>query len=550
MRPPRALLLLAAALSPAAAAVPCSELLPGRDATGPVRCAALPDGLPNTTAAACCAACNAQPDCVAYVVDTGRGGTCWPLAAYAGTAPAGERTFGGAPSPPPPPPPPPPPADWAAKVLARDMLYAPTDAGVNPSHMPMIGNGFLATQISSDSVYVAGVFNGYLTRDPSHRARLPATAAVAPPGAPGPAALDMREATYFRRSFLDPSPPGACTDAAAASCSNAPGRITVEQRWYAHRARPAVMVMEVQVLDGGGARAAGARAAAPFAMLLLRNAPGAASADVALAPAPGAPPGAELQCGATRVGETNASGVQSVCVLTTALPAAPLRVDAAAPHATFTFLTVVRTSIETAAAALPAAAAADYAAAAAAAAAGALRAEHVAEWAATIWPSGFETDRADLARAANSSLYAILSSVRDDRPFGLSPGGLTAGYNGAPGARRRSDRPYHPPHHTPLTPPSHALQATPSGIRRRGWRVLPPAGGRARQTAALTLLPTPAVPGHPPLAPINGADAPRLPPRSPARRARQGRLLQPALCGRHVPLGVCADGRGDVPGDG
>ena len=54
----------------------------------------------------------------------------------------------------------------------------------------------------------------------------------------------------------------------------------------------------------------------------------------------------------------------------------------------------------------------------------------MAEWADTIWPAGFETDRADLALAVNTSLYAILSSVRNDRPFGLSPGGLTAGYNG------------------------------------------------------------------------------------------------------------------------
>jgi hypothetical protein len=52
------------------------------------------------------------------------GGTCWPLASYSGTVPAQNRIFGGPPSPPPPPPPPPPPSDWAAKILARDMLRA------------------------------------------------------------------------------------------------------------------------------------------------------------------------------------------------------------------------------------------------------------------------------------------------------------------------------------------------------------------------------------------------------------------------------------------
>jgi trehalose/maltose hydrolase-like predicted phosphorylase len=32
--------------------------------------------------------------------------------------------------------------------------------------------------------------------------------------------------------------------------------------------------------------------------------------------------------------------------------------------------------------------------------------------------------------ATNSSIYGIFSAVRSDRPFGLSPGGLTPGYFG------------------------------------------------------------------------------------------------------------------------
>jgi len=443
------LLLLAASASARAAPPSCpAPLAPNSDVKDPVRCAALPNGLTAADASACCAACAAQPDCVGFVFDTGAGHSCWPLASYSSVVPASDRTYGGGP----PPPPPPPPADWAPKIAARDMAYAPNDAAIDPNNMPMIGNGFLATQVMSSSIFTAGLFSGYLTKDPSHRARLPATAAIAAPGTPGPAALDVREATYFRRSFLDPSPPGACTLASAASCSNAPARITIEQRWYAHRARPAVMVHEVQVLPGPGV-AAGARAAAaasaPFAMLLLKNAPGAPSGDLALAPAAPAPPGASLLCGATRVAETNTSGLQQLCVAATELPAGPLPVDAAAPTAVHTLLTVVRTSIETPAAALPGAVLAEFAAAAAAAAGGTLRGEHVAEWAETIWPAGFETDRADLALAVNTSLYAILSSVRNDRPFGLSPGGLTAGYNGHSFWDVRLARPPPPPAKTP-----------------------------------------------------------------------------------------------------
>lgn len=41
---------------------------------------------------------------------------------------------------------------------------------------PPIGNGFLATNVFSDAIYVDGVFNGY--REDSHRARIPSTAAI------------------------------------------------------------------------------------------------------------------------------------------------------------------------------------------------------------------------------------------------------------------------------------------------------------------------------------------------------------------------------------
>ena len=334
-----------------------------------------------------------------------------------------------------PPPPVPPPAAWLPRIAAGDMLYAARDDDVLPEHMPMVGNGFLATQVSSTDVWVSGLFNGYQTVGPSHRARVPSTIAVAAPGQPGPAALDVREATYYRRSYLDPSPPGTCTAASTASCSNAPARIWIEQRLYAHRAIPSLLVMEVQVVpdaaDAAPAAAAAAAAqAAPFAMLALSNKAGGPSADVGFAPVP-LPPDAPYTIvnGSTHIAESNTSGLQAVALLTSLLPAV-LAVPAADPHATFAFLTVARTSIETPPGGLVAAVQADFATAAALAAAGTLHAAHIAEWAATVWPAGFGTDRGDVARAVNTSIYAILSSVRNDRPYGLSPGGLTSGYNG------------------------------------------------------------------------------------------------------------------------
>jgi hypothetical protein len=404
----------------------CDKLYPNTDVSGALRSAKFPNGVNTKTVAGCCAACDGASDCLGFVYAPAEQ-DCWPLAAYDALVPvSSDRIFGGK-LPAPPPPPSPPPPDWAQRVAVHDMLFASSDTSINPSHMPEVGNGFLATQVMGGSVFCAGLFNGYLTKDPSHRARLPATNAIRAPGDPGPAGLDVRQATYYRRSTLAPSPKGACTAASARSCTNAAVNVTIEQRWYAHRARPAVLVHEVQILPNASA----ASQDPLFAVLTLENTSGGDSADLTLAPSTTTPPaGTAMRCGSTRVAETNASALQSLCILTTLLPSPALQVPSSAAFATYFHFTVVRTSIETAPGDLEAATIAEYSAALGAASAGRLHAEHVEEWDQTIWASGFETDRGDLAAAVNSSLYAILSSVRNDREFGLSPGGLTGGYNG------------------------------------------------------------------------------------------------------------------------
>lgn len=61
-----------------------------------------------------------------------------------------------------------------------------------------------------------------------------------------------------------------------------------------------------------------------------------------------------------------------------------------------------------------------------------LRNEHEEAWDALTGAYGLEiAGRHDVAVAVNSSLYYLLSSVRDDVAHGLSPGGLASnGYNG------------------------------------------------------------------------------------------------------------------------
>jgi hypothetical protein len=163
-------------------------------------------------------------------------------------------------------------------------------------------------------------------------------------------------------------------------------------------------------------------------MLLLDNDSGGPSGQIDFAPFPVAPDaGYAIAVGNTTLAETVNASTFGVAVLTTALPASGV-VQFSALGETLALLAVVRTSIETpggaAPGALAAAAEADYAAAAALAAQGTLWSTHVAEWEATVWGSGFELDRPDVAHAANTSLYAIISSMRADRPFSTSPGGL------------------------------------------------------------------------------------------------------------------------------
>ena len=83
--------------------------------------------------------------------------------------------------------------------------------------MPQIGNGYVATVLDSDSVYIGGVYNGrnsttpryyffhsefsiYPKKKKSHRARIPSTNSInITNGELFAAALDIERAAYFRR---------------------------------------------------------------------------------------------------------------------------------------------------------------------------------------------------------------------------------------------------------------------------------------------------------------------------------------------------------------
>jgi hypothetical protein len=85
----------------------CSNVQQGIDANGPSRSPKYPDGLRNMSQAACCAACNADPDCNYWVLAPHpdvTGHNCWPLSSVASIVPRPDRSMGAVAFPPPPPP--------------------------------------------------------------------------------------------------------------------------------------------------------------------------------------------------------------------------------------------------------------------------------------------------------------------------------------------------------------------------------------------------------------------------------------------------------------
>ena len=337
----------------------------------------------------------------------------------------------------------PPPASWLPGIASSDILWAATDSGLDPRYdLPQIANGFVGTQVMTDSIFVSGVYSGYSSIAPSHRARIPATNAVPAPGNTTAAGWDIRRATYMRRSSIDPGPPGSCTAASTTTCTSSSSRVWVEQRWYAHATIPSLLVMEVEVLVdnhapaptspvaaaaavNNGVKSGRGGSADPFAMLALHNCPSADSADfnfTSVPVAPGVP--YDIRLGTTVAAETNTSGLQHVAVLTTAWPANGMLAVASA-GVTSVFLTVIRSDVETPVADLASAVQEDWSAAMELASDGTLHALHVAEWAANYWVGGVElVGRADVARVVNASFGALIGSMRADRPFGACTSGL------------------------------------------------------------------------------------------------------------------------------
>lgn len=131
----------------------------------------------------------------------------------------------------------PPPSDWLDSINAGKMLYAQPEPSI--CYMPEVGNGFLATVIGWNALYVGGLFNGHCGG--VHKARLPSPVAVRLTGVENiviASGLDLLNGVWKRRWQVTLSQQLYAV---------------IEQRIYAHRSRKNVLVMELQQITPSNA---------------------------------------------------------------------------------------------------------------------------------------------------------------------------------------------------------------------------------------------------------------------------------------------------------
>lgn len=331
------------------------------------------------------------------------------------------------------------PDDWELLVSGSNALYSSSDDGkINSEgypgiYLPLIGNGYISHSkgVRSDTYFISGVFNNETT-SPSHRARIPATFAIQIDNTEAAGTLlDLREGTYYRR--------GVFTDGSGG---------WYELRWYAHMGRKHLYVMELDVYLPPNT---------DQITLNFTNNIGAPSEDINFKYSQATIDGISIsvECGDTTIPETSESLVTSVCVAYTPVPNSLVvsrpKGSVGEVVSTKTFITSAYTSLDTAGdtsavrdgcikeitGGIQSQKFLDYFSEAPKTKSQLtfLREEHAKAWA-TLWESGIEvmgsetSARQDVSVAINASLFAVLSSVRADWPYGLAPGGLTNYYNG------------------------------------------------------------------------------------------------------------------------
>jgi len=278
----------------------------------------------------------------------------------------------------------------------------------DPRLNPSVGNGYLATTVFSDTVYVSGIFNGRGTKTPSHRARIPSTAAIIVRSNLTSNAtvelfsLNVEQGVFYHRLVVE--------------------NFTLEQKIYVHRVRQHVLVTEISLQNN----------MRDTVSLFLTNVFGPPSADIEfqrddVARKSQNDPKINAMSGYIRITEEPDSRREGVAVVWGEIPPR-LLIKPSAQTQTFFFITAIATSLD----------AKDFVTSAREAYTAAMEKpeelleSHVQAWR-EIWNDGrIEVEgNLTLAQTISGSLYYTLSSLRPSWIFGLSPGGLaTDGYDG------------------------------------------------------------------------------------------------------------------------
>jgi hypothetical protein len=303
---------------------------------------------------------------------------------------------------------------WRDSINNYDAFYVDNDDGaINPStgyptglYMPLIGNGYLshAKGVRSDTMHISGLFNNETT-SPSHRAAIPATFAVSVKNSNTMGVImDIKRGSYHRRGMVSGT------------------HVQYELKWYAHRTFRSLYVLGLELTNYLG----------EDAKVEIENSVPFASNDIVFKGRQkvfGDDSSVTTICGRTTIAETSDGLTHTLCITADTVPEI-VTITAAQKSVSMTFISAYRTSLDLDESLVEEAAMTDYKSGREVADAGKLYTAHVDGWA-KLWESGIEIEgRPDVAIAVNASLYAILSSTRDDWAYGLAPGGLTNYYNG------------------------------------------------------------------------------------------------------------------------
>ncbi|XP_071807639.1 protein-glucosylgalactosylhydroxylysine glucosidase-like [Asterias amurensis] len=293
--------------------------------------------------------------------------------------------------------------DKYADISKRPDVFESSSLPSQQCCLPTVGNGYLATVVYSDTIYVNGIYNG--RGGNSHRARIPSTAAITVSSKTAikkqSYSLSVTNGTFYHR--IDT------------------GVALVEQRLYAHQTFPYILINEIAIQRTG-------QVSGPITFMLTNNTRNG-SGDVEFGEVVSYD-NTRMMIGETVESETSESSTVSIAVNWTAIPN-HLSLPADDKYKLWTFITAIGLNQKSASKL--------YAHGVQLATTGVLHTDHVKAWE-EKWNHGrIEVDDLNLAKEIYGSMYYILSSLPSlnyydqEFPFhfyGLSPGGLAHGGSG------------------------------------------------------------------------------------------------------------------------